>query len=63
MREDGETIPNIPKGLNHSAQRCHDEGVATLGDGAKMKSTLKELHPIAANIDATTLWLMMIGEC
>jgi hypothetical protein len=22
---------NIPKGLPHSAQRCHDEGVATLG--------------------------------
>jgi hypothetical protein len=27
-----------------------------------LKPTLKELHPVAANIDATTLWLMIIGN-
>jgi hypothetical protein len=25
----------LPKGLNHSAQRCRDEGVATLGKARK----------------------------
>jgi len=35
----------IPKGLNHSAQRCRDEGSATLGKARKIPSTLKELNP------------------
>jgi hypothetical protein len=35
---------NIPKGLRHSAQRCRDEGAATLGNGAQIVSTLKELQ-------------------
>ena len=29
---------NIPKGLCHSAQRCHDEGGATLGIESQNKS-------------------------
>jgi len=31
----------------HSAQRCRDAGTATLGNGVKKLSTLKELNPIA----------------
>jgi hypothetical protein len=49
-------------GFNHSARRCHDEGVATLGMNCKLKFTLKELNLNAANGDATTLWLMVIFD-
>jgi hypothetical protein len=30
-------LRDIPKGLHHSAQRCRDEGTATLGDELKIE--------------------------
>jgi hypothetical protein len=43
----------IPKGFHQSAQRCHDEGEATLGNRIKMKSTLKGLNQFPRDVDAT----------
>jgi len=34
-----------PTGLQPSAQRCHDAGVATLGKRTKTITTLKGLNP------------------
>jgi hypothetical protein len=33
----------IPTGLNPSAQCCHDNGVATLGEDLTRETTLKEM--------------------
>jgi hypothetical protein len=40
-------LRNIAKGFRHSAQRCRDEGTATLGNGAQIVSALKELQQMA----------------
>jgi hypothetical protein len=46
--------------LNHSAQGC--EARATLGESAKMRSTLKGLNQMA-RADSTPLGLMIIYGC
>jgi hypothetical protein len=37
-------LRNIPKGFYHSAQRCRDEGTATLGGELQVETTLKALN-------------------
>ena len=42
-----------PTGLRQSAQRCHDEGGATLGGESQTQSTPQGLNHCAWNGDAT----------